>query len=125
MFAGCKLLTTIPDISKWNITCIKEMSRLFSDCSSLVSIPDIFKFKGDDITISDMFKNCHSLISLPDIKDKTKYRTEKLCFKENKIFNNCFSLISTLPNFKEHHSNEFHEAGEWSQLFGDKGHYVT
>ena len=125
MFAGCKLLSSIPDISKWNITCIKEMSLLFSDCSSLVTIPDVFKFKGDDITISDIFKNCHSLISLPDIKDKSKYRTEKLCFNENKIFSNCFSLICPLPNFIKHHDKEFYEGSEWSQLFGYKGEYVT
>jgi len=110
MFSVCRLLSSIPDISKWNITNLYNMSNLLSECSSLVSIPDIFKFKGKDIIyISDIFRNCYSLISLPNIIFKSKYSTKRLCWDSNNMFSNCLSLISFLPLFIKHQVTEFHE----------------
>ena len=43
MFSGCSSLSSLPDISKWNINNITNMSYMFSGCESLSSIPDISK----------------------------------------------------------------------------------
>ena len=46
MFAYCKLLISIPDISNWNINenKIKNINHLFYGCSSLSSLPNILKW---------------------------------------------------------------------------------
>ena len=44
MFDGCRLLSSLPDISKWNTNNIKYMNCMFSECSSLSSLPDISKW---------------------------------------------------------------------------------
>ena len=41
MFARCKSLKMLPDISKWDTGNITNMSCSFSECSSLKSLPDI------------------------------------------------------------------------------------
>ena len=43
MFLGCRSLESIPDISKWNFTNVKNIIYIFHGCSSLKSIPDISK----------------------------------------------------------------------------------
>ena len=44
LFAQCSLLKSIPDISKWNISKIKNISYIFFRCLSLVQLPDISKW---------------------------------------------------------------------------------
>ena len=41
IFALCSTLTSLPDISKWNINNVTNMNGIFSECSSLTSLPDI------------------------------------------------------------------------------------
>ena len=45
MFDGCSSLSSLPDISKWNINNLNTMSYMFSGCSllSLELIPSNFK----------------------------------------------------------------------------------
>ena len=45
MFANCSSLSSLPDISKWNTTNVKDMDEMFGYCSSLISFPDISKWK--------------------------------------------------------------------------------
>ena len=44
IFFGCSSLLSIPDISKWNTSNVKNMSDIFSGCSSLSKLPDISKW---------------------------------------------------------------------------------
>ena len=44
MFAGCMLISSLTDISKWNTQNVTNMSHLFSGCESLLSLPDISKW---------------------------------------------------------------------------------
>ena len=44
MFEGCESLTSLPDISKWNIKNLKEYGSMFEGCSKKLKIPK--KFKG-------------------------------------------------------------------------------
>jgi len=87
MFGCCYSLSSLPDISKWNLIKVIDMSSLFYGCKSLVSIPDISNWKLDNIDdISFIFYGCHSLASLPDISqwNKIKYGRH--------IFDECISL---------------------------------
>ena len=54
MFAGCKFLSSLPDISKWNVKNAKFLSLMFCECESLYSLPDISKWK---------IKNAKSIIN--------------------------------------------------------------
>ena len=48
-----KGLISLPDISRWNIYNVSDISYLFSEFNSLVSFPDIFKWKIDMANKSD------------------------------------------------------------------------
>ena len=43
IFSGCSLLSSLPNISKWNTNKVTNMSCMFYGCSSLKSLPDISK----------------------------------------------------------------------------------
>ena len=46
MFSDCLFLSSLkslPNISKWNINKVIDMSDMFDNCSSLKSLPDISK----------------------------------------------------------------------------------
>ena len=49
LFAGCSSLKELPDISKWNLSSVKDISNLFSGCSSLKELPDISKWNTENI----------------------------------------------------------------------------
>ena len=94
MFDGCSSLSSLPDISKWNTSNVKDMSYMFSGCSSLSSLPDISKWNVSNVNYMHyiyMFSGCSSLSSLPDI---SKLNISNVKY----MFYGCFSLIS-LCNF--------------------------
>ena len=67
MFRGCESLSSLPDISKWNINNVNNMSCMFERCSSLLSLPDILKWNTNNvINMSCMFGGCKSLSSFPE-----------------------------------------------------------
>jgi len=43
MFDKCSSLEELPNISKWNINHVKNMSDLFYGCSKIKYLPDISK----------------------------------------------------------------------------------
>ena len=60
MFAGCSSLRSI-DLSSFNTTDVKDMSRMFLGCSILQSI-DLSSFNTTNVEdMSDMFWGCSSL----------------------------------------------------------------
>jgi len=91
MFDGCKSLSSLPDISKWNTNNITNMSSMFSGCTSLSSLPDISKWNIKNVTdISSMFEVCSSLSSLPDI---SKWKIKNV-IDMSYMFSGCKSLSS-------------------------------
>ena len=89
-FCGSSFFLSLPDISKWNLRKVIDMSSLFYGCSSLVSVPDISKWKLDNVDdISFIFYGCISLVSLPDISswNKIKYGRH--------IYDECISILFT------------------------------
>ena len=43
MFQFCKSLTSLPDISKWNISNVSDMTNMFWECEKTLNIPSKFK----------------------------------------------------------------------------------
>jgi len=43
IFSECSSLSSLPDILKWNINKVEDMSYIFNLCPSLLSKPDIKK----------------------------------------------------------------------------------
>jgi len=63
MFYNCKSLFSLPNISKWNIENVNDLSFLFCKCSSLLDLPDISKWNTKNVTdIHGLFAYCTSLI---------------------------------------------------------------
>ena len=84
----CEFMKEIPDISKWNISNVKNMENLFWGCYSLVSLPDISKWNIKNVTLKKgMFCGCKSLTSLPDISKWEMNNIEKVT-----MFQGCSSL---------------------------------
>ena len=68
MFSYCNSLISLPDISKWNTSNVKEMNDTFTGCNSILSLRDISKWSTSNVKVmSAMFSKFYSLISLPDI----------------------------------------------------------
>ena len=68
MFSGCVSLFSLPDISKWDLTKVKNIRGMFFYCPSLTYIDDISKWNTSNIQdLCGVFDNCSSLKSLPDI----------------------------------------------------------
>ena len=44
LFCNCLSLQSIPDISKWNVSNVTNISCLFEGCSKLKSLPDLSKW---------------------------------------------------------------------------------
>ena len=68
MFSNCKSLISLPNISKWNLTNVVNMSYLFSNCESLLSLPDLSRWDIFNLDyVQNLFENCFSLLIIPDI----------------------------------------------------------
>ena len=66
MFNECLSLKSIPDISNWNTSKVKDISQMFSCCSSLSSIPDISKWDISNVTNKkDIFYKCDESLNIP------------------------------------------------------------
>ena len=98
MFRGCKSLSSLPDISKWNTSNVIDMSEMFSGCNSLSSLPDISKWNTSNVTyMYDMFSGCKSLSSLPDI---SKWNTSNVTIMSC-MFRGCNESLKIPSKFKK------------------------
>ena len=92
LFLGCSKLKTLPNISKWNIHNVTDISSMFAGSYSFISL-----FNGQKYNISyiEYLDNnlSSSLMSLPDI---SKWDTSNVK-NMREIFATCDSLKS-LPN---------------------------
>ena len=65
MFSRCSSVTYLPDISKWNISNVHNISGMFSQCKNLISLPDISKWSFSNLKyISSLF---HGLLYFMDV----------------------------------------------------------
>ena len=95
LFYGCSSLIYLPDISKWKVNNVNNMSYLFSGCSSLTSLPDISKWKVNNvIDMSWLFSSCSSLKAVPDI---SKWNVNNITNMSD-LFDGCSSLLKKYIN---------------------------
>ena len=91
MFDECKSLKSLPDISKWKTSSVKDMSYMFHNCCSLTSFPDISNWNIFNVqNMSHMFHNCCSLTSFPDISNWNIFNVQNM----SHMFHNCWSITS-------------------------------
>ena len=65
MFYNCSSLTSLPDLSKWNIKNVKSIGGIFFNCSKLTSLPNISKWDISNVkNMNLMFCKCSSLSKL-------------------------------------------------------------
>ena len=92
IFASCKSLKGLPDISEWKTNNVKNIECLFQNCSSLVYIPSISKWNIKTNKINNIFEGCSSLLIIPDISkwqinngnnDKKEYILSKESYHSN------------------------------------------
>ena len=68
MFHRCNSFSSLPDLSKWDISKVNDLRGMFKDCNNLLSLPDISKWDILNVeNLNKMFYDCKSLNSLPDL----------------------------------------------------------
>ena len=79
MFYKCSSLSSLHDISNWNINNAINLNAIFSKCSSLISLPDISKWKAKSLKeMFSLFSDCLSLLFIPDISKWDNYNENDL-----------------------------------------------
>jgi len=58
MLYECNSLISLPDISKWNTSNVKDMSKMFSGFNSLISLPNISKWNTSNLKKEYIFYEC-------------------------------------------------------------------
>ena len=62
MFSGCRSLSSLPDISKWNTNKVTKMEAIFISCG-LSCLPDISKWNTNKVTdFNNMFMLLYIII---------------------------------------------------------------
>ena len=71
MFYGCLSVSSLPNISKWdisNIKNVKDMKSIFTKCYSLISLPDISRLRISFYNIdNDIIEECILLLFFPKV----------------------------------------------------------
>lgn len=69
MFWGCENLTSVGDLSGWDVSKVKLFKWMFSGCYKLTSVGDLSGWDTSSATsMYDMFAWCKSLASIGDLK---------------------------------------------------------
>ena len=62
MFEQCYSLVSLPNLPKWNLFNVADMSYMFKGCNSLISLPDTSKWKTENIT--EVFDGCFNSLNI-------------------------------------------------------------
>ena len=54
IFAECKSLKTLPDISKWDLVQVLNIGKMFFGCESLISLPKLSNWSSHINSKSDI-----------------------------------------------------------------------
>jgi len=78
MFYGCSSLKSFPDISKWDILKITNISYIFRGCKSLNSLPNISIWNTSNLKdFGHMFDGCKDNLNIPNkFKNKEKEKIQ-------------------------------------------------
>ena len=58
MLYECNSLISLPDISEWNTSNVKDMSKMFSGFNLLISLPNISKWNTSNLKKEYIFYEC-------------------------------------------------------------------
>ena len=97
MFNTTSALTSVGDISKWNVSNITNFQNFFNRCSGLTSV-DLSKWDvSNATTIQYLFSECHSLTSVGNLSNWDVSKTTSL----QNLFNGCSNLtnVGNLSNW--------------------------
>ena len=96
MFYLCSSLTSLPNISIWNLSKAENLSYMFCNCFLLTSLPDISKWNTHEVNnIQSIFTSCELLRPYPNILEWIKTNT-KLKFEDfAEIFNVTDKIMKT------------------------------
>ena len=61
IFCNCTSLSSLLDISKWNINKVVNIEKIFYNCISLSSLPNLSEWNNNIIYIENANKDCISL----------------------------------------------------------------
>ena len=107
VFQYCTSLSSLPDISKWNMKNVTSMRNIFSKCSSLNQIPDISKWNTEkNENITGLFLQCSSLAFIPDI---SKWNFNNIKYKLKYVYDDCLSLIKIIKQLGEQNIDDLDE----------------
>ena len=68
MFSHCKNLESVGDLSLWDVSKVRDMTQMFYNCHNLTSVGDISNWKVRNVSdISDMFYGCKNLKNVGNI----------------------------------------------------------
>ena len=77
MFNHCENLTSLPNISVWNVTNVEDMNYMFQGWKNISSVPDFSKWKAVKLRQKNgMFDDCDKLGIKPNIKGKSDWFDE-------------------------------------------------
>ena len=79
-FYNCKSLESLPDLSKWTIKNVKDISGLFQGCCSLKSLPDLSKWETSKI---ENMNGTFNLQFIPEISEYKECDSELNKFEKN------------------------------------------
>ena len=94
MFINCKLLSSLPNISKWRLNNVKKMNYLFYKYTTLSSLPNISQCNTNNFTNMSIINNyidhylCAQCLKFPYIKfckDRKNIRLTFSCFNNRKF----------------------------------------
>ena len=112
MFANCKNLISINNISNLNTSKVTAMNNLFFGCESLLFIPDISIWDTKNVeNMGDIFSGCSLITSLPDL---SKWNTRKVK-NMSYMFSGCESLsfLSDISNWDTSNVTNFSYMFHW------------
>ena len=65
MFCDCRNLTSVGDLSNWNVSNVKDMNYMFEHCEQLKSVGDLSNWNVSKVNyMNNMFDNS-GIINIP------------------------------------------------------------
>lgn len=87
MFADCRYLTSLPDMTGWCTSKVKSLDSMFVRCNSLTSVKGCSSWDTSNVTtISQIFRNCNKISEIDfqnwDVRNIT---TMTLAFRDSSL----------------------------------------
>ena len=90
MFYGCTQLKSVGDLSNWNVSKVEDMRFMFYKCKQLKSVGDLSNWNVSDVeNMNHMFSECKQLTSVGDLSNWNVSNVEYMfdAFKKSGITN--------------------------------------